>query len=335
MLARTRLLTAGRRWAPRLLGAALFAWALTAVGPVQVWRGLAGADPWLILPALVVAPPFVGVKGWRWARIGAGLGIPLPGGEAFRLYAIGLWAALVTPGQAGDFLKVWYLRARGVALAPALLSCFLDRLFDLAALFGLGALALFAFAPRGPALLPVVVALATVCAALALALGARWRAPVLACWWRWAPRALRERLARDEGLRSLARARLDRGGLLPVLALTALAWAVSLGRVYLCFRAVGVRLAAIEFLGVAVLATLAGLVSISGIGTRDVALLALLVPYGYDGGQALAISFLILALNISNTVPGFVLWLRDPLPLPRRVDEGPTGGRPEPVVLGE
>ncbi len=325
-----------RRWAPRLVGIALFVWAFAAAGPREVWRGLAAADPWPIVPAVLVAVPFICSKGWRWARIGAALGLPLPLGEASRLYAIGIWAGLVTPGQAGDFLKAWYLRARGVPLAPALLSCLLDRLFDLAALLGLGAFALLAFAGAGldagggtgRSLAPIVLALIAVCAALGAAMSLRWRAPLLRLLARYTPRRLRERLAGNAALGSLLTARLDGRHLAGVLALTALSWVISLGRVYLCFVAVGVRLAPLDFLIVLVLITLAGLISVSGIGTRDAALYVLLGHYGYSGGQALAISLLILLLNLSNIVPGFLLWLRDPVPMRRALagEGGATAG---------
>jgi hypothetical protein len=302
---------------PRLLALALFAWALAAVGPGRIRDGLAAADPRPVGVAILAAPAFVLLKSRRWARLGAGIGMPIPPGEAFRLYAIGLFAGQVTPGQAGDFVKAWALRARRVPLATALLSCLLDRLFDLAALLALGAAAIVAFAGGGRSLLPVALLLATVCAALAAAMGGRWRGPAVRLLARLVPTMVRARLARHAGLRSLAAARLGPGAAVAALGLTALAWAFSLGRVWLCFQAVGVRLGLVPFLIVVVLVTLSGIVSVGGIGARDVALWGLLANYGYPGGQALAISLLILIVNSSNAVPGFLLWLREPLPLRR------------------
>lgn len=320
-----RLTGMARRWLPRLLGLALFVWAFAAVGPAEVWRGLRGTDPWPVVPALLVALPFIFVKGWRWAILGADLGAPVGVREAFRLYAIGIWAGLVTPGQAGDFLKAWYLRARGVPLARALLSSLLDRLFDLGALLGLGAFAFLAFAGSGAGaatgtdagrgLAPIVLGLVLVCLALGATIGTRWRAPVFGLLARVTPRGIRARLERNPTLTSLATARLGLVPLIGALALTAVSWVLSVGRVYLSFIAVDVWLAPFDFLIVLVLVTLAGLISVSGIGTRDAALYLLLGQYGYSGGQALAISFLILLLNFSNIVPGFLLWLRDPVPL--------------------
>jgi glycosyltransferase 2 family protein len=327
-----------RRWGLQLVGVALFIWVLRSVGPANVWRALRAADPWPIVPAVLVVLPFIYVKGWRWARILAGLGDTLPLGAACRYYAIGMFAGQATPGQAGDFVKAWYLRSRGVPLAHALLSSLLDRLFDLAVIFALGAVAiLFTVANDARSVALVVAALLVVCAALAAAMTARWRAPLLALLARLTPGPLRARLAGNELLRSLADAQLDARHLAPVLGLTAVAWVMTLGRVYLCFRAVGVSLELFDYLLVAVLILLASLISIGGIGTRDAVLLALLSARHYDRGQAEAISLLILVLNVSNIVPGFLIWLREPLPLRRAAAMGAPGedGRDEPMTRDE
>ena len=92
-----------------------------------------------------------------------------------------------------------------------------------------------------------------------------------------------------------------------------------------------------DYLLVAVLILLASLISIGGIGTRDAVLLALLSARHYDRGQAEAISLLILVLNVSNIVPGFLIWLREPLPLRRAAAMGAPGedGRDGPMTRDE
>ena len=304
-----------KRWGPRILGISLFAFVLWKVGVGQAWAALREADPWPLLPAFLATIPFIAVKAWRWSGLAMGLGTPRIGpGEALRLYAIGIWWGQATPGQAGDFVKAWYLRRQGAALAPALTSCILDRLFDFVALFALGGLALFAYAGGGQSVILVVILFALVCFMLAAVVTERWRTPLLAFLARLTPRTIRERLAGIELLRSLTELQLDARQLLPALAWTAASWIVSIGRVWLCFIALGVHLPLADFMIVVLLQTLAGLISVGGVGTRDAVLVAFLAPYGYDGGQAVAISFLILGLNFANIIPGFLLWLRDPVP---------------------
>ena len=196
-------------WLVRGLGLVLFVGAVVAVGPDKIWLGLRHADPWPLIPAFVIGViPFVFGKSLRWAGLVDGLGLPdLRPFEAFRLYAIGLWAGQVTPGQAGDFLKAWYLRGRGAPLPAALLSCFLDRLFDLVALLVLSGCALIAVAGGGGrSMVLIALVLLATCVALAAVVTDRWRQPVLALLARVTPRALRERLdgpGTDEGLHRL------------------------------------------------------------------------------------------------------------------------------------
>jgi uncharacterized protein (TIRG00374 family) len=309
------VISLAKSWGPRILGILLFLFVLNRVGVERIWTALRGADPWPLIPSFLATVPFIAVKGWRWAGLAAGLGTPvLSRLESFRLYSIGLWWGQATPGQAGDFVKAWYLRRRGAELAPALTSCILDRLFDFVALFGLGALALVAYADGGGSTILVVVALGIVCAAIAAVVTERWRTPLLNILARFTPRPLRERLAAIPLLRSLAELQLDARHLLPALGWTIASWVVSVGRVWLCFIAVGVHLPFADFMILTLLQTLAALISIGGIGTRDAVLLLFLRQYGYDDGQAVAISFLILGLNLANILPGFLFWFRDPVP---------------------
>jgi uncharacterized protein (TIRG00374 family) len=345
---RSGLLAFARRWGPRIVGLLLFVIVLRSVGVGRVWSSLREANPWLFLISALAMFPFIAVKSWRWAGLAAGLGTPRIGWwEAFRLYSIGLWWGQATPGQAGDFVKAWYLRRRGAALAPALTSCILDRLFDFVALFALSGIALFAYAGGGRSVIFVALALVLVCGAIGAVVTERWRTPLLAFLAKLTPRPIRERLAGIEMFRSLTELRLDAGQLIPALGWTAVSWAISLVRVWLCFIALGVRLPIADFLILTLLQTLAALISIGGIGTRDAVLVAFLDRYGYSGGQAIAISFLILGLNLVNILPGFILWLRDPVPRGAVVEQdeeagrGPAAGDVEtakdgaPVAVGE
>lgn len=331
-----RVRVAARRWLPRLLGLGLLVWAVRTVGAGNLAGALAKADPKLVLPAALVAFPFIYVKGWRWSRILAGLGVELSVRDAFGLYAIGIWAGQVTPGQAGDFLKAWYLRARGVEIARAVVSSLLDRLFDLAAVFALGAIGLVAYAGGSGGIAIALLGLLSVTVALAAAMTSGWRRLGGELFDRLAPAAWRGRLAGNRTVQALAAVRLDARHLMAVLALTALSWVISLARVYLCFLAVGIKLPTLDYLVAAAVVTLAGLITLGGVGTRDAAMLALLGPtsdYQYAGSTVVAASVLVLVLNFSNIVPGLLLWLREPIPL-RSAEQAIDGAAAGEAIAG-
>lgn len=306
-----------KRWLPRLLAVGLLVFALLRAGIPNVWRSLLAADLPSVMLAAVLVLPFVVARAARWRTILADLGIGISLLEASRLYAIGLWIGTITPGQAGDAVKAWYLSRRGESLALGLLSCFLDRLFDILVLTAIATTALVVFWPseQGQWLLGVAIIAAVVAALLFLAQpGLRnrlLRLPGLR--WVWTPI---ERRLRGAGWGA---ALLDSGVRLPTLvaalAMTIGGFVITLSRVYLVFGAVGVQLPPLEFMAVASVMVFVSLVSVAGLGSRDVALIALLTPFGYSEQQAVAASFLVLFLNLTNVVPGLVASIGRPAPL--------------------
>lgn len=312
---RSRSLQLIRRWLPRLLGIALSVVAIAVVGPRKVVSGLGAANPWLVAIAAVAVFPLLAPKARRWQIILADFGIALPWRDAFRFYAIGLWAAIVTPGQLGDGLKAWYVQGRGGNLVPALASVIVDRLFDVLMLLCAASVGVAIYGSAFGAQFVVVGAL-TVVTLLGIAVAARpslrRRAATLL------PSVIRVRIGRLRWVAAVQDAHLAGTSLLLALGWSVVSFAATLARIYLCFRAVEVRLSLMTFIAVVGLSSLAGLLSVSGIGTRDWALIALLGREGIGHETALAASFLILFLNLTNIVPGLIAWYRDPVPLRRR-----------------
>ncbi|MCA1725232.1 MAG: flippase-like domain-containing protein, partial [Thermomicrobia bacterium] len=249
-----------RRWLPRLLGLALSVVAIAIVGPRKVMTGLGAANPWLVAIAAVAVFPLLAPKARRWQIVLADFGIALPWRDAFRFYAIGLWAAIITPGQLGDGLKAWYVQSRGGNLAPALASVVVDRLFDVLMLLGAASIGAAIYGAAFGAQF-VVVGILTVVTVGGIAAAARpalrRRAGALL------PAALRQRIARLRWIAAVQDAHLSGASLLHAFGWSVASFAATLARIYLCFRAVDVRLALPTFVAVVGLSSLAGLLSVS------------------------------------------------------------------------
>jgi uncharacterized protein (TIRG00374 family) len=319
--ARSRAASRLRRWLPRVVGLALSVIAVVVVGPRDVARGLRAANPWLVAIAAVTVFPLLAPKARRWQIVLDDFGIILPWRDAFRFYAIGLWAAIVTPGQLGDGLKAWYVQSRGGHLAPALASVIVDRLFDVLMLLAAATVGVAVYGAAFGAQFAVVGVL-TVVTLLGIAVAARpairQRAASLL------PARIRGRIAGMRWMSALRDARLSGRSIAFALGWSVASFGATLGRIYLCFRALDIRLSVATFVAVVGLSSLAGLLSVSGIGTRDWALIALLGRENIGHDTALAASFLILFLNLTNIVPGLIAWYRDPVPLRART---PTDSR--------
>jgi len=312
-------------WLLRLLGPALLILFLANANLVELWATLRGASLWPILLSLLLMPPFVLIKAWRWLRIMRELGLQLDFATACALYTVGLFYGATTPGQAGDLLKAVYLRDRGQPLAPAMLSVILDRLFDLlvmAALATLGIFALGRLLPSRELQSALVVLMGLGLTALTVLLVARgprtWMLTVALT--RVAPR-LTATLGRwNEQLQGLTL----RPALVVELGLLSLGSAFfTFLRLWLLFLALSLSLVPLYVVvgASALIAVLQVLpISIAGVGVRDAVLIAILLPYGYTTEQAITLSALFLLLNLQHIVVGFIVSLWYPLapaePLP-------------------
>ena len=307
---RTGALALARIWAPRLVAVGLLVWAVLRAGPANVARSLVAADGLSVALAVAMVLPFIVARAARWRVILDDLGIRVGLMLASRLYAVGVFFGTITPGQSGEALKAWFLSRRGHSLALALLSCVLDRLFDVLVLAMIATTALVVFWPNeqtqwvvgaaavaGMLLLLVFLTLPAVRAFIT-------RLPLVRLV--WAP--LERKVRRFDWGPPLLDSGLHPPTLALALALTVVGFAVTMTRVYLIFHAVGVDLPPLIFLAVASVTLFASLISVAGVGSRDVALIALFAPFGYSEQQAVAASFLILFLTFANVVPGLLVW---------------------------
>lgn len=306
------------RWLLKLLGPVLLLVFLANANLGELWKTISTASFWPIVFSLLLMPPFVIIKSWRWRRILGEMGLRLDLPTSCALYTVGLFYGATTPGQAGDLLKAVYLRDRGQPLAPALLSVVLDRLFDLLVMASLGTLGIFALGrllPSRELQTALVIAMAIGLAALTIVLVGRgprqWMLTVVLP--RLAPR-LKSTLDRwNSQLTELA---LHPRLIVAVGAASLFSAFFTFFRLWLLFLALGLnRVPLYVVVGVsALIAVLQVLpISIAGVGVRDAALIAVLLPYGYTTEQALTLSALFLLINLEHILVGFIVSFWFPL----------------------
>ncbi len=275
----------------------------------DIWATLSRADVPLVVLSIGRYVPCLAVKTARWRLVSGDMRMPVGWGDAWRIYAIGLAAGTFTPGQAGDTFKAWYLERKGYPLGRAFGGSVLDRLFDVAALAMIGLLGVAVYGQRFAGHSPALVAWAVACAVL---LGLAAYNPTRT----WAVNLVRRRLARlrasDADTQQAEAWSLSRSTLVWVVALTVAGFALSILRVWLLAGAVGVWLGPLEVAGSVGLTTAAALVpvSVGGIGTRDAVSALALSQVGYAAADGVAVAALILLLNASQAVAGWLVWLR-------------------------
>ncbi|NNJ11456.1 flippase-like domain-containing protein [Chloroflexales bacterium ZM16-3] len=305
-------------WLLRLLGPLLLILFLANANLGGLIDTLRTADVWPIMLSLLLMPPFVIIKSWRWARILREMGIRIDMRTAVALYTVGLFYGATTPGQAGDLLKAVYLRDRGQPMAPAMLSVVLDRLFDLLVMATLATLGIFALGqllPGRALQTALVIAMGLGMVALTVVLTARgpreWVLTGLLP--KVAPRL---KVSLDRWNSQLTSLTLRPQLLVPVALASLISAGFTFWRLWLLFLALG--LSAVPLYVVvgasALIAVLQVLpISVAGVGVRDAVLIAILLPYGYGSDQALILSALFLLLNIEHILAGFIVSFWYPL----------------------
>lgn len=313
------------RWALRLLGPALLVYILWSNRDelAIAWETLRRVHWFPLVLAIVLVFPFVLLKGWRWQVILKDLGQDVPWGRLTFYYALGIFLGAAVPGQAGDFLKAWYLKEDGYDLGAALLSTVVDRLFDML-IMGLLALSglyiLLRLASALTVLLILGLMLLGIVFFLSLLLSRRWRDWLIERVLRFIIPAAARRVLREYNVRAyLDHFFLSWRNVALGTAISLLSFSTTFFRLWLLIPALGKTLPVETFVPTMALMGLASLLSAAGLGTRESVLLAILgmpaltYPAVWSRGEILGLSALILCLALENLVLGLPLYLLRPL----------------------
>lgn len=266
----------------------------------QVWQtlGLLPARLWVMVLAGYLAAHCIGVGKWRLMVNVAGAGLNVS--QAARCYFAGLFGSLFLPSLiGGDLVRAGLALRLGRSKAGVLLGSFLDRMIDFAALTllaGLGALlvpgALDARGRKIFLLLGAGALLGAVAVAGVIAL-----LPVGRFSFRMRRRVVQVRRAG----RSMAR---QPGAMLRALSLAMVGQLAFIGLSVLLAKACGLELPFRVWLFAWPLAKLSAALPITqgGIGVREAALAALLVPFGAPAVLTVAAGLAWEAIVVSGAV---------------------------------
>ncbi len=309
----------------KLLGPALLIYFLLTIDLGELWTTLLQTDPLLMGLSAVLLAPFLVLKGWRWQLILDAWNIKIGLLDATALYGVGIFLGVMTPGQAGDAVKAWYLRQRGESLTAGLASVVVDRLFDVGIMGILGASGLYFFwdvLPGGKAVnvATVAILLAGVAVGLIVASNRGLRTWVVQ---RVIPRALHGRV----NLAAVEQMHLRPGQVGAIALVTAAGLAVTFVRVYLLFLALDTPIPLGPFIALVAIIAIVSTASPGGVGTRDAVMVFVLTSIlalspAEAQVRAIALSTLLLVLNLLNVVVGYLLSLRYPLAAIRQQPAG-------------
>ena len=127
-----------------LIGLAVFAYIIWAIGIGNILQSFSQLDPVLFVLALLILVPIILLKAYKQSLLIEGFGGKLGIMDSSRIWLIGFFFSIITPGKSGDAIKcVYFSDKTTVSTGKGLLAVVVERFFDVAVLFALTLLGLF------------------------------------------------------------------------------------------------------------------------------------------------------------------------------------------------
>jgi glycosyltransferase 2 family protein len=310
---------------------ALFLWlAFREARLGEIWRALASARYWYMLPGLGLTLIAFALRAWRWRFLLAPVqDIPFP--PLFSSTMIGFMGNNVLPARLGELLRAHSLgRSTGASRSAVLASIVVERIFDIfVMLFLFGAILVLRGLPSDIRSWGLVLLIAITPVWILLLAFRAYSGFFLRMTERILPPAWRSR-AREMGLNF--RRGLDVFGrgrtIVAALICSLLMWLSLVGVVELCFRALGLKLPVDAGVVVLVVMAIGTMIPAAPgyIGTMQYAGTLALLQYAVPRSVALSFTLLYHAGQwIPVTAIGLIYFLRENLSvkqLPALQDSG-------------
>ncbi len=305
----------------RLIGLLLLGvlfWQLDIPVLIQVFKR---TDKGLLVMAIMLNLPAVLCKSLRWQGLMYSQQIHYPVKKAFLAYFGSIFIGFLTPGRLGEFVKAIHVNQDcQVPLEQAFSSVLADRLFDLYLLLFVGGMALLSISPDNVALAGLIGLLLFLTLPLILFLHKTTFSYLQHT-------AVKFGTVGQKMLGSGGWLTEMRGGLKQVtwgwmgiaVCLTLLAYIIFFSQGYLLALALNLQAGFVLISFAVALGSLVTLlpISISGLGTRETAIVVYLGTAAIPAEEAVVFSLCVFfTFYIGSGLIGAIAWLIKPVPLP-------------------
>lgn len=300
-----------------VLGIIIFLIILSRTNLGEILKNIEKIKPVYLLSGALLTIPTIFTKALCWNYIKRQQGIKYNLKDSFLMYCSGLYIGLVTPGRLGEITKAFYLKNDGYSMGKSLVSIVLDRLSDIIflLLFIFLGLILFFATLQKTILIPIVcIVIVVILFIIFLRVGLiKWILNKIFYFFVPVKYQKSWKINSQDFINDFKIYNLK--NYIIISLITVFSWIFYYLQMYVLAKGVGIN---IPFLYLAITVTVAGLitlipVSISGIGTRDIALIMLLSPFLLAKEQIIAFSALILLMVIWGALIGLICWLIKPI----------------------
>ena len=284
-----------------LIGIAVFIYLLVSIGIEEIWGSLLEVRLGYILLSLLLFPPIAILQTHKWNILLRKQGISLDFSYVFRLYLIGLFYGVLTPGKLGSFIRIPYLQKKlEKSIGECSSSVILDRALDIFALFTLaiiGSVLLIQYVSNLFWMMFLVFIIFV--SSFLVFMRKETSTIVLQVVYRFlVPAKLKEKskLAFHSFYDSLPRIK----ELSIPFTIGLLSWVLLFTQSYIISLALGIEIPFIYYVTITPIATVVGLIpiTVSGFGTREATFIFLLALFGVTAEKAMSLSLLAIIITV-------------------------------------
>lgn len=300
-----------------IFGLILFLIILSKVDLEEVFQNIKNINSFYLILALLMTFPTIFNKALCWNYIKKQQGIKYSLKNSFLMYCSGIYVGLITPGRIGEVAKALYLKKDGYSMGKSLVSAILDRLTDFVFLLIFllfGSLFFLTIFQKQILILILGIIISIFLFVIFLKIGLI-KFVLKKLFYILIPQKHQMSWKTNfqdfvDGLKIY-----KFKNYLIIFLITAFSWIFYYLQMYLLAKGVGLS---VPFLYLAIAVTVAGFItlipiSISGIGTRDAALIILFSPFLIAKEQIIAYSALILFMVLWGALIGLICWLIKPI----------------------
>ncbi len=298
------------------LGIILFLVILSKTDIKSIAENITHTNPLYLILALLLAFPMFTIKALCWNYIKRKQGIKYSLKDSLIMYWGSMSAGFITPGRIGELTKALYLKKDGYSFGKSFVSIFLDRISDLFFLGLFVAIGLFVFFVDVTKQIYFILLIVFLMAVIIIfAIKKKWFNRILKSFFRIIiPNKYKNswKINSQEFLNDIKTYSVK--NYLIIFLITLFSYSFYYLQMYILAKECNLN---IPFPYLAFSLTATGLItllpiSVSGIGTRDAALILLFSSFAISIEQVITFSSLILLTSLFTMIIGIFAWIIKP-----------------------
>lgn len=299
-----------------IIGILLFVYILSRADIGKVTSTLSKANPYYIAISVALAGFAIILRSLKWGCILKSHGINIPMARTIKIWLIGSFVGSITPGRAGEIIKVYYLKDKyqsGLVLS----TIAIDRISDIIGLFILSIISialLSTFFNINMFSIMLLIIITTVLGYLFTKekIVRKIAKPVYS---RFAPESQKKKLkiSYENFFFGFTKFKKNKMVVTYTLGMTLTTWLIGITQAYMLTQALGLRVSYLYLVSIIPLFMLTAIlpITVAGVGTREAAFIFFFSLVGVSASDAISYSLLELAVLLLSMLAGAIIWLSE------------------------